>query len=100
MVSRPEVYFRVTRILWNSLRIPDYDRISRQENLTAGDIRRAFSDANGRHWEPEMAGAKLDSRGWLEQPSLGQMSVYGVESGHWITTTRSLAGRLPVQESC
>ena len=67
MVSRPEVYFRATRILWNSLRIPDYDRISRQENLTAGDIRRAFSDANGRHWEPEMVGVKLNSRGWLEE---------------------------------
>nr|WP_298898527.1 ribonuclease T [uncultured Altererythrobacter sp.] len=67
MVPRPEVYFRVTRILWDSLRIPDYDRISRQENLTAGDIRRAFSDANGRHWEPEMVGVKLNSRGWLEE---------------------------------
>lgn len=28
-----------------------------------------------------MAGVKLDSRGWLEQPSLGQMSVYGVVGG-------------------
>ncbi len=25
-----------------------------------------------------MAGVKLDSRGWLEQPSLGRMSVSGV----------------------
>lgn len=41
--------------------------IARQENLTAGDIRRAFSDANGRHWEPEMVGVKLNSRGWLEE---------------------------------
>ena len=67
MVPRPEAYFRVTRILWDSLRIPDYDRLSRQGGLTAGDIRRAFSDANGRHWEPEMVGVKLNSRGWLEE---------------------------------
>ncbi|RGP41946.1 Ribonuclease T(2) [Altererythrobacter insulae] len=67
MVPRPEVYFRVTRILWESLRIPDYDRISRQENLRAGDIRRAFTDANGKHWEPEMVGVKLNSRGWLQE---------------------------------
>ena len=67
MVPHPEAYFRVTRILWDSLRIPDYDRISRQEDLTAGDIRRAFSDANGRHWGPEMVGVKLNSRGWLQE---------------------------------
>ena len=29
MVKKPETYFKVTRILWESLRIPDYDRISR-----------------------------------------------------------------------
>ena len=27
MVARPETYFRVTQILWNSLRWPDFDRI-------------------------------------------------------------------------
>ena len=67
MVPRPEVYFRVTRILWDSLRIPDFDYLSRREGLTAGDIRGTFSDANGRHWEPEMVGVKLNSRGWLEE---------------------------------
>lgn len=67
MTSRPEAYFRATRILWESLRIPDYDRLSRQDGLTAGDIRRAFSDANGRHWQPEMVGVKLNARGWLQE---------------------------------
>lgn len=67
MVPRPETYFRVTRILWESLRIPDYDRLSRQQDLTAGDIRRTFSDANGKHWRPDMVGVKLNERGWLEE---------------------------------
>jgi len=67
MAARPESYFKAARILWNSLRIPDYDRLSRQDGLSAGDIRRAFSDANGRHWEPDMIGLKLNARGWLEE---------------------------------
>ena len=46
MVKRPDTYFKVTRILWDSLRIPDYDRISREDDLTAGRIRQAFADAD------------------------------------------------------
>lgn len=66
MAHRPEIYFKVTRILWEALRIPDYDRLSRQENLTAGDIRRAFSDANP-GVDPEHVGVQLSQRGWLEE---------------------------------
>ncbi len=66
MVTRPETYFRVTRVLWNSLRFPDLDSLSRRENLTAGDIRQAFAEANP-HWEPEHVGVKLNGRGWLQE---------------------------------
>jgi ribonuclease T2 len=66
MVTRPETYFRVTRVLWNSLRLPDFDRLSRQQGLTAGDIRQAFAEANP-HWEAEHVGVKLNSRGWLQE---------------------------------
>lgn len=66
MVRRPETYFKVTRILWNSLRWPDYDRISRKDRLTAGDIRKAFVDANP-GWREDAVGVHLDSRGWLEE---------------------------------
>ena len=69
MVNRPETYFAVTRVLWNSLRWPDYDRLSRKDGLTAGDVRRAFADAN-RHWEPEMIGLDVNERGWLEEMRL------------------------------
>ncbi len=66
MVSNPSAYLKITRILWDSLRIPDYDRISREEPLTAGRIRAALADANP--GIPESAiGVKLSPRGWLEE---------------------------------
>ena len=66
MVRKPETYLRVTEILWDSLRIPDYDRISREDGLTAGRIREAFASANP-GWEPEHIGVRLNARGWLEE---------------------------------
>ena len=66
MVRQPGTYLRVTRILWDSLRFPDYDRISREDALTAGRIRTAFAAAN-RGWEPAMVGVKLNQRGWLQE---------------------------------
>lgn len=66
MVSNPAAYLKITRILWDSYRIPDYDRISREEGLTAGRIRAAFADANP--GIPASAiGVKLNERGWLEE---------------------------------
>ncbi len=69
MVQRPETYFRVTRVLYNSLRWPDFDRLSRREGLTAGDIRQAFAEANP-FWEVEHIGLDLNDRGWLEEMHL------------------------------
>ena len=69
MVPDPDAYLRVTRILWSSLRIPDYDRLSRADGLTAGAIRRAFADAN-RGWTPEMVGLVVNGRGWLTEMRL------------------------------
>src|SRR3546814_530288 len=66
MARTPQSYFKATRILWESLRIPDYDRISRQDNLTAGDIRRAFAVANP-GWREDGVGVYLNDRGWLEE---------------------------------
>lgn len=69
MSHRPESYFRITRILWSSLRWPDFDRISRSADLTAGQVRRAFSEAN-RYWEPEHVGLVVNERGWLREMRL------------------------------
>lgn len=66
MVRRPETYFRVTRILWESLRFPDMDRLSRDRTLTAGKIRETFLLAN-RGWRADAVGIKLNRRGWLEE---------------------------------
>ncbi|QKG72671.1 ribonuclease T [Erythrobacter mangrovi] len=69
MTRRPETYFRVTRILWSGLRMPDFDRISREEGLTAGTIRTRFTDANP-GWRSEAVGVHLNRRGWLEEIQL------------------------------
>ncbi|MGB7418958.1 MAG: ribonuclease T [Erythrobacter sp.] len=69
MAKRPGTYLNVTSILWRSLRIPDYDRISREDGLTAGRIRAAFAEAN-RGWETPAIGVKLNERGWLEEMRL------------------------------
>jgi ribonuclease T2 len=66
MARKPATYFRVTRILWDGLRLPDYDRVSREDGLTAGTIRTRFVDAN-RGWPREAVGVKLNARGWLEE---------------------------------
>lgn len=66
MVRRPAQYLKVIRILHGGLRLPDYDRISREDGLTAGRIRAAFADANP-GWREEAIGVKLNERGWLEE---------------------------------
>lgn len=66
MVPDPDAYIEVTQILWRSLRLPDLDRLSRQQGLTAGQVRAAFADAN-RYWEAEDVGLALSNRGWLRE---------------------------------
>jgi ribonuclease T2 len=66
MAQRPERYFATARALWNGLRWPDFDRLSRLEGLTAGRVREEFSQAN-REWEPAYVGLVLNERGWLQE---------------------------------
>lgn len=66
MVKTPEAYFRVSGILWRSLRWPDADRLSRRDGLTVGDLRRTFVLAN-RDWKPEQVGVVLSRNGWLRE---------------------------------
>jgi ribonuclease T2 len=69
MTRRPEQYFRVSAILWRSLRWPDLDRLSRNPNLTAGDLRRAFVAGNP-DWRPRQVGLLLSRTGWLREVRL------------------------------
>lgn len=66
MTQRPATYYRITRILFEGLRLPDYDRISREDDLTAGRIRKALAEAN-RGWAPAHIGVHLNARGWLRE---------------------------------
>ena len=66
MVRRPESYFKVTRILWDGLRLPDLDRLSKEDELTAGGLRARFTAANP-GWRPEAIGLVLSERGWLRE---------------------------------
>ena len=66
MVREPEAYFKVTSILWRSLRLPDLDRLSRQNGLTASDVRKAFVMANP-SLEAESIGIITSRSGWLKE---------------------------------
>lgn len=69
MVKTPEAYFRVSGILWRSLRWPDADRLSRQKDLTVGDLRRAFLTINP-DWRADQIGVALSRNGWLREIKL------------------------------
>jgi ribonuclease T2 len=66
MAQRPESYFRTARELWTGLRWPDFDRLSRVDDLTAGRVRDEIAQAN-RAWEPEHIGLVVNERGWLQE---------------------------------
>jgi ribonuclease T2 len=69
MVRTPEAYFRTSAILWQSLRWPDADLLSRRDGLTVGDLRRAFT-ARNRDWKPEQIGVLISKTGWLREVRL------------------------------
>ena len=69
MARTPGAYFRSAAILWNSIRLPDADQLSRQEFLTAGEIRRAFAALNPAL--PRNAiGIRSGNGGWLREEHL------------------------------
>ena len=68
MTRRPETYFRVSRLMFDAVRFPDMDRLSRKP-LTAGQFRNAFAAAND-GVTPEMVRLKVNRRGWLQEVKL------------------------------
>ncbi len=66
MAKTPADYFKVAAILWNSLKLPDADRLSRQDFLTAGDLRRAFVTRNP-GIPAQAVGLVLSNGGWLRE---------------------------------
>lgn len=74
MTTRPEAYFKVASLLWQSIRWPDADRLSRQEELTTGDLRGAFVARNP-GWPREAVGVVVSRTGWLRELRL----CYGLD---------------------
>lgn len=64
MVKKPETYFKVSAILWRSLRWPDADYLSRDRELTAGKLREAFVQLNP-DWSADQIGLRTSRNGWL-----------------------------------
>ncbi|MEJ2409766.1 MAG: ribonuclease T [Novosphingobium sp.] len=69
MAKTPQLYFKVSAILWRSVRWPDADRLSRQKGLTVGDLRKAFVARNPA-WKAEYVGMNLSRTGWLREVRL------------------------------
>lgn len=65
MTQRPETYFRVSKIMFDAVRFPDMDRLSRRP-LNAAAFREAFAAVN-EGLKPDMIRLKINQRGWLEE---------------------------------
>ena len=68
MAKRPETYFTVSKIMFDAVRFPDMDRLSRRP-LTAGKFRNAFAAVND-GVQPNMLRLKVNRRGWLQEVRL------------------------------
>ena len=66
MAATPAAYYKVSSILWQSLDLPDADRLSKQPNLTAGDLRQRFAAQNP-GWPIKAIGLALGNGGWLRE---------------------------------
>lgn len=65
MTKRPETYFKVSAILWRSIRWPDADYLSRKRDLSVGDLREAFVRLNP-SWRTAQVGIETSRTGWLK----------------------------------
>lgn len=66
MASRPEAYFKTAAILWQSISWPDADWLSRNRELTVGDLRSAFIKRNP-DWPRSAVGVAASRTGWLRE---------------------------------
>lgn len=69
MAQNPARYFMTAGNLFDRLRLPDGDGLSRRRNLTAGDLRLAFTN-NNPGWRPEAVGLLVSDSGWLREMRL------------------------------
>lgn len=65
----PARYFRTARMLFEALKWPDMNAVSRQPSLTVGDFKQAFVAANP-GITPDMLSVGITPLGWLEEVKL------------------------------
>ncbi len=66
MTRRPETFFQVSAVLWESIHWPDADTLSQKDGLTAGDLRDEFLALN-KGWRREAVGLNINPTGWLRE---------------------------------
>jgi len=88
MTKDPARYYRVSAILWRSVHWPDADRLSRKEDLKAGDVRDAFL-ARNQDWPRKAIGIHLSRKGWLQEVRL----CYGADFRPRACDSRRLGAR-------
>lgn len=66
MARNPTAYFKASAVLWNSLTMPDADKLSRKAGLTTGDLRKAVVAANPFLNESQV-GVLVSNGGWLRE---------------------------------
>ncbi|MFM5955241.1 MAG: ribonuclease T2 family protein [Novosphingobium sp.] len=66
MAGNPADYLKISALLWNAVRLPDADRLSRKDALTAGDLRREFAALNPR-FPKSSVGLVISNGGWLRE---------------------------------
>ena len=69
MAKSAEGYFRVVNVLWGALNMPEMERLSRQDSLTAADLRSAFVTLNP-GWRADAVGVQVNRNGWLREVQL------------------------------
>lgn len=69
LTDNPETYFRISRVLFDAVRFPDMDRLSRERDLTIGAFRKAFAAAND-GLSADMIRLSVNSRRWLREVRL------------------------------
>lgn len=66
MAREPATYFKIADILFDSVRYPAMERLSRQPAVTAGALRQALAEVN-RGRPAESFGLRLSRSGWLQE---------------------------------
>lgn len=66
MTRDPQKYFRPARIMYEAIRYPDMDRMSRDRNLTVGTFRLNFARAN-KGIRPDMIQVAKTKENWLDE---------------------------------